>query len=41
MTYYVRYAEALRKRAAELGDDWTAQKVGLALWSASGGKAAN
>jgi len=38
--YYLRYAEALRKRAAELGAGWTAQKVGLALWSASGGKAA-
>ena len=37
--YYVRYAEALRQRAAELGESWAAQKVGLALWSASGGKA--
>ncbi len=38
--YYVRYAEALRNRAADLGGDWTAQRVGLALWAASGGKAA-
>jgi hypothetical protein len=38
--YYVRYAEALRQRATDLGEGWTAQQVGLALWSASGGKAA-
>jgi hypothetical protein len=38
--YYVRYAEALVQRAAALGGDWTAQSVGLALWSAAGGKAA-
>jgi hypothetical protein len=38
--YYVRYAEALRQRAADLGESWTAQQIGLALWSASGGKAA-
>jgi hypothetical protein len=37
--YYVRYAEALVQRAAALGGDWTAQSVGQALWSASGGKA--
>ncbi|HZT05804.1 MAG TPA: hypothetical protein VFC51_02150 [Chloroflexota bacterium] len=36
--YYVRYAEALRERAAVLGADWKAQAVGLALWSAAGGK---
>jgi hypothetical protein len=36
--YYLRYAEALRQRAADLGTPWTAQAIGLALWSASGGK---
>jgi hypothetical protein len=39
VTYYLRYAAALRKRAADLGEGWTAQDVGLALWAASGGKA--
>ncbi len=38
LAYYVRYAAALRERARELGPDWTAQAVGLALWAASGGK---
>lgn len=37
-TYYLRYADALHKRASRLGGDWTAQAVGLALWSAAGGK---
>lgn len=40
LPYYLRYAEALRQRATALGRPWTAQRVGLALWSASGGKAA-
>jgi hypothetical protein len=39
VTYYLRYATALRERAADLGGSWTAQDVGLALWAASGGKA--
>jgi hypothetical protein len=37
--YYLRYMTALRDRATALGPPWTAQDVGLALWSASGGKA--
>ena len=36
---YARYAEALRKRAQELGDDWTPVLVERALWANSGGKA--
>ena len=41
---YLAYAAALRERAASLtaacpAGGWTAQKVGLALWAASGGKA--
>jgi len=40
---YLAYAAALRGRAAELepqpdGRAWTAQEVGLALWSHAGGK---
>jgi hypothetical protein len=41
---YVAYAAALRERAAVLaracGAEWTAQRVGLALWAHAGGKAA-
>jgi hypothetical protein len=37
--YYARYADALRARAAELGDGWTPAMVERALWSAVGGKA--
>jgi hypothetical protein len=37
--YYLRYAAALRDRAGALGQGWTAQDVGFALWAASGGKA--
>jgi hypothetical protein len=40
LPYYLRYALALRERATALGTPWDAQRVGLALWSASGGKAA-
>jgi hypothetical protein len=40
LAYYVRYAAALRARAAALGPPWDAQRVGLALWAAAGGKAA-
>ena len=38
LPYYLRYAAALRERAAALGGEWTAQAVGLALWAAAGGK---
>lgn len=37
--YYLRYAEALREKAAELGGGWTAAGVERALWVAAGGKA--
>lgn len=37
--YYLRYAAALRARAAALGDGWTPATVERALWSFSGGKA--
>ena len=37
--YYARYAEALRARAAQLGDEWTPVMVERALWSHVGGKA--
>lgn len=40
MKYYRAYASALRARAAELGDGWTATDVERALWAASGGKVA-
>ena len=40
MTYYARYADALRSRAAELGKDWTPVLVEKALWANSGGKVA-
>lgn len=43
LTAYLPYAAALRERAARLAaacpeQGWTAQKVGLALWAAGGGK---
>jgi hypothetical protein len=37
--YYVKYAEALRARAAELGKSWTPVTVERALWAHVGGKA--
>jgi len=40
LPYYLRYAEAIRRRAEELGGDWNAVRVERALWSHSGGKAA-
>lgn len=40
MTCYARYADALRSRAAELGERWTPVLVEKALWANSGGKAA-
>jgi hypothetical protein len=39
LAYYAKYAEALRDRAAALGDDWTPTMVERALWAAVGGKA--
>jgi hypothetical protein len=39
MSYYARYAEALRVRARKLGEDWTPVLVERALWAAVGGKA--
>jgi hypothetical protein len=39
LSYYARYAEALRERARRLGDDWTPTRVERALWAAAGGKA--
>ena len=38
--YYVKYAEALRARTAELGGEWTPVKLERALWAMVGGKAA-
>ncbi len=40
VSFYLRYAAALRERAQRLESGWTAQTVGLALWSAAGGKVA-
>jgi len=37
--YYRRYADALRARAAALGNGWTPTLVERALWSHAGGKA--
>jgi hypothetical protein len=37
--YYARYADALRARAAQLGDGWTPAMVERALWANVGGKA--
>ena len=39
LTYYARYADALRARAAQLGRDWTPAMVERSLWSNAGGKA--
>lgn len=36
---YARYADAIRERAAKLGDAWTPVMVERALWADSGGKA--
>lgn len=36
--YYAKYAEALRQRAAALGDGWTPVMIERALWSDAGGK---
>ena len=37
--YYARYAEALRRRAADLGAPWTPAMVERTLWAHAGGKA--
>lgn len=37
--YYARYAEALRERARQLGEDWTPAMLERALWAHAGGKA--
>jgi hypothetical protein len=39
LTYYARYADALRARAATLGKAWSPALVERALWSHAGGKA--
>jgi len=39
MSYYARYAQAIRDRAAQLGPEWTPVMVEQALWSHVGGKA--
>ena len=39
VAYYARYADALRERAAELGDEWTPASLERALWAHAGGKA--
>lgn len=39
LPFYLRYAEALRGRAGELGQGWTAVDVERALWADAGGKA--
>ena len=36
--YYARYADALRERAARLGESWTPVMVERALWAHVGGK---
>ena len=37
--YYAKYADALRRRAAELGEGWTPVMLERALWAHVGGKA--
>ena len=39
LPYYLRYADALRERAKQLGGRWTPVLVERALWAHSGGKA--
>ena len=39
LSYYGRYADALRERARELGAGWTPAAVERALWAHAGGKA--
>ena len=40
LPYYLRFADALRERAKQLGGRWTPVLVERALWAHSGGKAA-
>lgn len=39
LPYYLRYAQALRGAAAELGGEWTPSRLERALWAHVGGKA--
>ena len=39
LSYYARYADALRAGARKLGDDWTPDMLARALWAHVGGKA--
>ncbi len=39
MSYYARYAEALRAETKKLGRDWTPVRLERALWAHVGGKA--
>jgi hypothetical protein len=39
MSYYARYADALRSAARDLGGDWTPALLERALWAHVGGKA--
>jgi hypothetical protein len=39
LSYYARYADALRQAAAELGREWTPATLERALWAHVGGKA--
>jgi hypothetical protein len=40
LSYYARYAEALRERGTALGGEWTPALLERALWAHVGGKAA-
>ncbi len=39
LSRYLQFAQTLREKAAALGKDWTAEKVGRALWAASKARA--
>ena len=41
LSYYAKYADALRDRARTLGGDWTPALVERAIWASVGGKAGN
>jgi hypothetical protein len=41
LSYYAKYADALRDRARALGGDWTPALVERAIWASVGGKAGN
>lgn len=38
-SYYAKYADALRRIAEDLGEDWTPVRLERAIWSYAGGKA--